>query len=141
MESARLKTPFPLAWGAGAAVLEQPASLWSRDNANAQNDKGLKPKAPPATARNGGGYLIRGRKRNAPNVRQPVLPVVPATVGQVDAPHEGHRLVDHDDLLVMGPQVDGGGDVVGVAHHLPGQKTANSGRGPHASRSGRSHPP
>ena len=47
-----------------------------------------------------------------------MLPVVPATVRQVDPTDEGHRLVDDDDLLVMRPQVDGGGDVVRVTHHL-----------------------
>lgn len=62
--------------------------------------------------------LIRLRKRNTPDIRQPVFPVIPATVRQVDPTNEGHRLVDDDDLLVMRPQVDGRGDVVGVTHHL-----------------------
>lgn len=62
--------------------------------------------------------LIPLRKRNTPDIRQPMFRVVPTAVRQVDATDEGHRLVDDDDLLVMRPQVDGRGDVVGVTHHL-----------------------
>lgn len=62
--------------------------------------------------------LVPLRQRDAPHIRQPMFPVIPATVRQVDPTDEGHRLVNHDDLLVMRPQVDGRGDVVGVTHHL-----------------------
>lgn len=62
--------------------------------------------------------LVALRQRDAPDVRQPVFAVIPATVRQVDPANEGHRLVDDDDLLVVRPQVDGRGDVVGVTHHL-----------------------
>lgn len=65
------------------------------------------------------------RERHTSNIRQPVFPVIPTTVRQVDSAHEGHRLVDDDDLLVMGPQVDGGGDVVWVSHHLHGKRVTN----------------
>lgn len=64
------------------------------------------------------GDLLQVRKCHTPNVRQPVLPVVPASVRQVNPTHKGHRLVDDDNLLVMRPQVDGGRDVVWVTHHL-----------------------
>lgn len=64
-------------------------------------------------------HLLEGhRARHTADVCQPVLSVVPAPVRQVDPAHEGHRLVDDDDLLVMRPQVDGGGDVIRVTHHL-----------------------
>ena len=63
-------------------------------------------------------HLLLVRERNAADVRQPVLAVVPATVRQVDPANEGHRLVNDDDLLVVRPQVDGGGDVVRMTHHL-----------------------
>lgn len=64
--------------------------------------------------------LLQVCERDTPYVRQPVLPVVPATVRQVNPSDEGHRLVNDDDLLVMRPQVDRGGDVVRVTHHLWG---------------------
>lgn len=67
--------------------------------------------------------LRRHRTSHTAHVRQPVLPVIPAAVRQVDPTHEGHRLVDDDDLLVVCPQIDGGGNVVRVTHHLEHEST------------------
>lgn len=38
----------------------------------------------------GGGYLLQVRQGDAAHVRQPVLQVVPAAVGQVNPTHKGH---------------------------------------------------
>lgn len=67
--------------------------------------------------------LLQVRERHTPNVRQPVLPVIPASIRQVNPTHKRHRLVDNDDLLMMRPQVDGGRDVVRVTYHLENKST------------------
>lgn len=58
----------------------------------------------------------------AVQVGEAVLVGVPAPIGQVQPSQEGHRLVHHNQLLVVGPEEDDGGDVVGMAHHLKGEE-------------------
>lgn len=57
-------------------------------------------------------------KRHTPDVREPMFLIVPAAVRQVDPAHEGHRLVNDDNLLVVCPQVDRRGYMVWVTHNL-----------------------
>lgn len=42
------------------------------------------------------------------------MQVIPAAIGEVQPPQEGHYLVHHQQLLMMGPQRH----LVWVAHHL-----------------------
>lgn len=61
-----------------------------------------------------GDHLWSAWFRGVPEVSQPVLQVVPAAVGEVQPPQEGHYLVHDQELLMMGPQRH----LVRVAHHL-----------------------
>ena len=47
-----------------------------------------------------------------------MLSVVPATVAEIDAADESQRLIDDDQLLVVGPQEDAAGDVIRVPEHF-----------------------
>lgn len=70
-------------------------------------------------------HLLHGqRARHTANVGEPVLPVIPATIRKVNPAHECHRLVDDNDLFMMCPQVDGGGDVVWMTHHLKAERSS-----------------
>lgn len=55
---------------------------------------------------------------HAAHVGQAMLVIIPPAVRQVDAAHKRHRLVNNDELLVVGPEVHRGGHVVWVSHHL-----------------------
>lgn len=50
-----------------------------------------------------------------PEVSQAIVQVIPAAIGEVQPPQEGHYLVHNQELLMMGPQ----GHLVWVAHDLP----------------------
>lgn len=64
----------------------------------------------------------RGDALHAAHVREPVLIVIPPSIGQVDPTHKGHRLVDDDKFLMMSPQIDSGRHVIWVSHHLGSKK-------------------
>ena len=44
--------------------------------------------------------------------------IVPATKAEVDPSHKGKGLVDHNNLLMVSPEVDSCIDVLGVAENL-----------------------
>lgn len=52
------------------------------------------------------------------HIGQAMLIIIPPTIRQVDATHKCHGLVNDDELLVVGPEVHGGGHMVWVSHHL-----------------------
>lgn len=56
-------------------------------------------------------------------VGQPVLTVVPPPEREVYPPDESHSLVDGHHLLMVSPQEDHGGHVVGMSHDLLGCQT------------------
>lgn len=66
-------------------------------------------------------WLRRRHSFHAAHVRQAMLIIVPPAIRQVNATHKRHGLVDDDKLLVVGPEVHGGGHVVWVSHHLGGE--------------------
>lgn len=63
------------------------------------------------------GLFLFGRLGQT-QVSESIAAVVPPPEGQVDAPHEGHRLVDGHHLLMVRPQEHHTGHMVGVSHHL-----------------------
>ncbi len=127
-ESITVKTPFPLLWEVAplplaAAILEEAASAWGKFKQVISNCFLFVQKVKIKAAANTESTecvsdLLQVWECDTPNICQPMFSVIPATVRQVNPTNEGHWLVDDNDLLVMCPQVDGGGDMVWMTHHL-----------------------
>lgn len=52
------------------------------------------------------------------HIGQSMLSVIPTPIGQVNPAHKGHWLVNDNNLLMMCPQIDRGGNMIRMAHHL-----------------------
>jgi len=60
--------------------------------------------------------------RRLTDICQEVASVVPATKGKVNPTDKGKGLVNDNNLLMMGPEVDTGLNVLRMAEHLGGKK-------------------